>query len=128
VLAEKSKVMQILINLISNARHACIEGGAPTKVITLAIQPAGERVRLSVQDNGIGIAPEHHQIVFRMFKRLHAREDFGGGMGAGLAFVKKIVERHRGITWIEAAPGGGTTVCFTLGRALHAVHAANSDC
>ncbi len=82
---------------------------------------------LFVKDNGIGIPAEHHQTVFKMFKRLHGREEFGGGMGAGLALVKKIVERHRGRVWIEPTKNVGTTVCFTLGSEAHAVDAADSD-
>jgi chemotaxis family two-component system sensor kinase Cph1 len=54
--------------------------------------------------------------VFRIFKRLHGRDEFGGGTGAGLTIVRKIVERHHGRVWIESTPGEGTTVFFTLGR------------
>ena len=67
-----------------------------------------------VRDNGIGIAPEHHAQVFKMFRRLHDRETYGGGPGVGLAIVKKLVERHRGVIWIDAAPGAGSTFIFTL--------------
>ena len=49
-----------------------------------------------VRDNGIGIPEKHHDAVFRIFKRLHGRDKFGGGTGAGLTIVKKIVERHHG--------------------------------
>jgi two-component system, chemotaxis family, sensor kinase Cph1 len=67
-----------------------------------------------VRDNGIGIRPQFKETVFRMFKRLHARESYGGGTGAGLALVKKIVERHGGRIWLESEPGEGTTFYFTL--------------
>jgi signal transduction histidine kinase len=46
---------------------------------------------------------------------LHEREEFGGGVGAGLTIVKKIVERHNGRIWVESRVGAGTTVYFTLG-------------
>ena len=52
--------------------------------------------------------------MFRIFKRLHGRDQFGGGTGAGLTIVRKIVERHHGRVWIESTPGEGTTVYFTL--------------
>jgi two-component system, chemotaxis family, sensor kinase Cph1 len=52
--------------------------------------------------------------VFRIFKRLHARDQYGGGTGAGLTIVRKIIERHNGRVWIESTPGEGTTVFFTL--------------
>lgn len=69
-----------------------------------------------VRDNGIGIPEKHHDAIFRIFKRLHARDKFGGGTGAGLTIVKKIVERHNGRIWVESEPGEGTTFHFTLGK------------
>lgn len=69
-----------------------------------------------VSDNGIGIAPEDREQVFRVFCRLHPKDAFGGGAGAGLTIVRRIVERHGGVVWIEAAPEGGARVCFTVER------------
>jgi signal transduction histidine kinase len=78
----------------------------------------GDRTRpgvaFYVRDNGIGIQARHLDGVFRIFKRLHARDEFGGGTGAGLTIVRKIVERHHGRIWIVSSPGEGTTVFFTL--------------
>lgn len=68
----------------------------------------------AISDNGIGIAPKHHENVFRIFRRLHAKDQYGGGSGSGLSFVKKIVEQHRGRIWIESDEGKGTTFYFTL--------------
>ena len=69
-----------------------------------------------VRDNGIGIAEKHHEQIFRIFKRLHGREQFGGGIGAGLTITKKIIERHGGQIWLESMPQQGTTFYFTLGE------------
>jgi len=49
-----------------------------------------------------------------MFKRLHGRDEFGGGTGAGLTIVQKLVERHHGRIWLESIPGEGTVFYFTL--------------
>ena len=68
-----------------------------------------------VRDNGIGISERHYDTIFGIFRRLHEREEFGGGVGAGLTIVKKIVERHNGRIWVESRVGDGTTVYFTLG-------------
>lgn len=68
-----------------------------------------------VRDNGIGIPERHYETIFGIFRRLHARNEFGGGVGAGLTIVKRIVERHNGHIWVESRMGAGTTVYFTLG-------------
>ncbi len=69
-----------------------------------------------VKDNGVGIREKHFKNVFRIFKRLHGRDKFGGGTGAGLTITKKLVERHGGKIWIESTFGEGTTFFFTLQR------------
>lgn len=67
-----------------------------------------------VADDGIGIAEPDRQDAFKVFRRLHGPGDYGGGSGAGLTIVRRIVERHGGRVWIEANESGGATVCFTL--------------
>ncbi len=67
---------------------------------------------IRVHDNGIGIAKEHHRFVFGLFKRMHAGDI--PGTGIGLAICKRIVEGLGGVIWVESEPGAGSTFCFTL--------------
>ena len=77
----------------------------------------GNQPQFCVRDNGIGIDACHHDAVFRIFRRLHGRDEFGTGTGAGLTIVKKIVERHGGRIWLESLVGEGTRFYFVLGDA-----------
>ena len=60
-----------------------------------------------MRDNGIGIEPRHADQVFKMFRRLYGRDEYGGGTGAGLTIVKRLVQRHGGEIWIDSIPGEG---------------------
>jgi light-regulated signal transduction histidine kinase (bacteriophytochrome) len=67
-----------------------------------------------VADNGIGIPEKHHQEVFKIFKRLHSRDKYGGGSGAGLTIVRKMIQTMKGTIWIEPGKEKGTIFYFTL--------------
>jgi light-regulated signal transduction histidine kinase (bacteriophytochrome) len=101
-------------NLIANA--AKYNDSVPRRV-EVGVQACDGTQAIFVRDNGIGIAPEHHANVFRMFKRIARQDTYGGGTGAGLTIAKRIVERHGGRIWLESAPGRGSTFYFTLGPA-----------
>jgi light-regulated signal transduction histidine kinase (bacteriophytochrome) len=100
------RVREIFSNLVSNAikynRHDCprVELGyfAPDDLGRPSSAPrqTDKQIIFYVTDDGIGIEPRHFEQIFRMFKRLHARDGFGGGVGAGLTVVKKVVHRHSG--------------------------------
>lgn len=70
-----------------------------------------------VRDNGIGIRERHLDLIFRIFKRLHSQEEFGGGTGAGLTIARKMAQRHGGQLWVSSVYGEGTTFYFTLQKA-----------
>ncbi len=72
-----------------------------------------ENATFFVRDNGLGIDPEHHDVIFRMFRRLHSRKKYEGS-GAGLAIVKKLVDLHGGRVWLDSKPGRGSIFYVSL--------------
>ena len=124
IMCDRVRVREVLLNLLSNAIKY---NDKPFKRVEVGFVvanetsfrgtfPAGTEAQTVyyVRDNGIGIASSHFDQVFKMFKRLHGREDHGGGTGVGLTIVRKLVERHRGQVWLESAAGEGSTFFFTL--------------
>ena len=73
--------------------------------------------KFAVRDNGIGIPQKRLEDIFKIFRRLHAQEEFGGGAGAGLTIARKIAQRHGGRLWVESTEGEGSTFFFTLPQA-----------
>ncbi len=121
VYADPVQIEQLLQNLIANAIKYRKEDIKP--VITIkAKENQDKKVRIEVQDNGIGIAPEYRDEIFKMFKRLHAREKYDG-CGIGLSICKKIVDRHAGDIGVESEMGKGSTFWFTIPRAKDAAPA-----
>ncbi len=108
---DRVRVGEIFRNLVTNAMKY---NDKPEKWVEVGFDDGGGPVVLYVRDNGIGIREKHQDAIFRIFKRLHARDKYGGGTGAGLTIVKKIVERHGGRIWVESTPDVGTTFRFTL--------------
>lgn len=72
-----------------------------------------------VKDNGIGILEKHLKSIFLIFKRLHPRDKFGGGTGAGLTITKKCVALQGGKIWVESNQNEGTTFFFTIGEKIN---------
>lgn len=111
VLAHRPTLVQALTNLLSNAVKFTPEGGLPE--VRVWAENGGDRVRLSVEDNGIGIAPEHQARIFNVFERLHGMETYPG-TGIGLAIVRKGMERMGGRVGVESAPGRGSRFWIEL--------------
>ena len=110
VVADSSQMTQLFQNLIGNAIKF---RGAEPPVVRITADRTKQEVIFSVADNGIGIAPEHADSIFVIFKRLHTRAEYPGS-GIGLAICKKIVEQHGGRIWVESEPGHGCNFRFAL--------------
>lgn len=109
VLANETLLQQILTNLISNALKFMPFGVQPQ--LKLWTEKAGARIRINVEDNGIGIAKEHHERIFGVFERLHGQGSYPG-TGIGLAIVIKAAERMEGSIGLRSEPGKGS--CFWI--------------
>jgi light-regulated signal transduction histidine kinase (bacteriophytochrome) len=100
----------VLQNLISNALK--FRGENPP-VVHIGVENASTHWKIKVRDNGIGIAPEHQERIFKIFQRLHSRAEYPG-TGIGLAICRRIIERHGGRTGVESELRKGSTFWFTL--------------
>jgi signal transduction histidine kinase len=104
------RLREVFQNLIENALTFTPPGKPPRVEIGSAVE--GDQVVVHVRDNGIGIEPRHHELVFGLFNRLDASSE---GTGVGLALVRRIVETHGGRVWVESEGAGrGSTFRFTL--------------
>ena len=111
VRGERGQLAQVLQNLISNAIKFTAPEVTPAVHLS-ATREGGDGWRVSVRDNGIGVAASSTDI-FKMFGRLHGADEYPG-TGIGLALAKRIIEAHGGRIWVEPADGGGSVFSFTL--------------
>ena len=108
--ADERKFKQVLLNLLSNAVKFTPEGGRIT--VTSGVMN-GEAV-VSVTDTGIGIAPEHQELVFEEFRQVGHADKKAEGTGLGLALCRKFIELHGGRIWLTSELGKGSTFTFAL--------------
>jgi PAS domain S-box-containing protein len=110
VCGDKPRLVEVLQNLLDNA--AKYMGNQPQPLIEIghAGDEDGKPI-FYVGDNGIGIAPAHHERIFGLFNKLDVRTE---GTGVGLALVKRIIEIHGGRIWVESEEGCGSKFLFTL--------------
>ncbi|HET7226404.1 MAG TPA: PAS domain S-box protein [Candidatus Eisenbacteria bacterium] len=114
VLGHRATLFQVMSNLTSNAVKFVAPGVAPE--ISVRAELCGAAVRLWFEDNGIGIAPHHHERIFRVFERLHGGTRYPG-TGVGLAIVRRGIERMGGRCGLESEPGRGSRFWIELPRA-----------
>jgi light-regulated signal transduction histidine kinase (bacteriophytochrome) len=126
-IARLGTVTDQLAQLLTTSRDQLVAGARAVAdspaVRAYAVRPAADRrgaaemaLRPTVEDNGIGIAPEHHERIFRVFERLHRSSDYPG-TGIGLAIVRKAMERMGGTSGVESQLGQGSRFWIELPRA-----------
>ena len=108
VICDRTRILQVLSNLLNNALKFTPDEGS----LTISAHRIGAEVHVRVSDTGPGIAEAERERVFdRYWQARHTRR---AGAGLGLFIVRGIVEAHGGRAWVEAAPGGGACLCFSL--------------
>ncbi|MDO8887353.1 sensor histidine kinase [Hydrogenophaga sp.] len=113
VLGDEPAIIGVLINLLSNAAHALQAAKREQPRIAVTVVPRGQRLFVSVRDNGTGIAPEN---LGRVFEPFFTTRDVGAGLGLGLSVSYGIVQRHGGTLAVESELGAWTEFTFDLPR------------
>ncbi len=110
IIAEKSQILRVFQNLISNAIKFRSEEDPR---IHVSAHKNIEEIIISIKDNGIGIESKYFERIFKIFQRLHTKEEYAGS-GVGLAICKKIIQGHGGKIWLDSKLGEGSTFYFSL--------------
>jgi len=112
ITGDEDRLMQVMVNLISNAVKFCPDAQG---VISIGMAVNSDHLRVNVTDNGIGIRPEDHEIIFKEFRQVKdASRGRPTGTGLGLPITKRIIDFHRGKIWVQSELGKGATFLFTL--------------
>ena len=107
---DPDRLLQVMINIISNAVKFTAEGN-----VTCSVSLQGDHLRFSVQDTGIGIPEDQYQQIFSKFSQLQTKKSGKpSGTGLGLAISKQIVEHYGGRIWVKSTLGEGSTFFFTM--------------
>ncbi|MBW3128745.1 sensor histidine kinase [Hymenobacter profundi] len=111
--ADRDRLMQVLVNLLSNAVKACPADGSGR--IWVGAEAIGGQLHVRVTDNGKGIDPAYHHLIFdKFYQAQHQTMRKPEGSGLGLAITRNIVELHQGRIWVESAPEQGASFSLTL--------------
>lgn len=120
--ADRTRIRQVLINLLNNAVRFTSSGG-----VTIRAWTEGADVIVAVTDTGIGIAAEHLSAVFEEFRQVHILgERRVVGSGLGLAVSKRFIELHGGSMWVESQLGSGSTFFFSVPSCENVIAASTS--
>ncbi len=111
ITGDRSKLLQLLQNLITNSVKFHRQEEAPN--VTITSYEEKDNWVFNIKDNGIGIEPSYFNKIFLLFKRLHRKDEYEG-TGIGLSMCKKIVEMHGGRIWVDSTIGKGSTFSFSL--------------
>jgi len=106
------RLEQVLLNLMTNAAKFTPEGGN----ITVQVRKQDTGLVIGVHDDGIGIAKEEQESIFKPYSRLSSDTRRHPGLGLGLALAKQVVELHGGRIWVDSEPGKGSTFSFFIPR------------
>jgi signal transduction histidine kinase len=116
VVADAEQLKRVIHNIIGNSVKYMDK---PEGIIRIRIIDNGEFVRVDIEDNGAGIDSDDLPYIFNRFFRADAsRNTKSGGSGLGLAIAKKVIEDHFGRIWADSKKGKGTTISFTLKKAM----------
>ncbi|MBC8317327.1 MAG: histidine kinase [Desulfobulbaceae bacterium] len=115
VMADRDRLIQVVINLMSNAVKFCEPG---TGQVTIRLSTLPGKVRVEVVDNGPGIHPDEQERIFEKFHQLKGlRDEKPRGSGLGLTICHRIIKHHGGHIWVESKPGAGSKFIFELALA-----------
>lgn len=110
IYGDHPRLLEVMQNLIDNATKYM--GEQPNPLIEIGVKQEGEKTVCYVRDNGIGIDPRYHEKVFELFDRLDNESE---GTGIGLTIVKRIIETHGELIWVESEGyGKGSAFCFNV--------------
>lgn len=114
VMADQSQLIQLFQNILNNAIK--YRSKEPPN-IEIDVRSEDGYWLFSIKDNGIGISQQYFERIFRIFQRLHTRQEYPG-TGIGLAICQKIIQRHQGKIWLESELGKGSTFYFTIPQSM----------
>jgi len=117
VRGDEARLGQVVVNLLHNAlKFGNREDGDgdPNPTVVVSVRTAGDEIRLSVEDHGMGIPKADQPRIFERFYKVDRVRVRGGGTGLGLAIARHVIGQHGGRIWVESEEGRGSTFTFAL--------------